>query len=205
MSNERPAHLFVVIAPSGAGKTTLCRRVLARLSPTIRFSVSHTTRPPRGGERHGVEYYFVSDAEFQAMVDRGALAEWAQVHAHRYGTSHAEIERAGRDGVDLLLDIDGQGAEQILRQYPAAVRIFILPPSLADLQLRLQGRGTDSAEQIALRLANARAEIRYAERCEYVMVNADLAEAARELEAVIIAQRCRRENRRDAIRRLDTA
>jgi len=205
MSNEQPSHLFVVVSPSGGGKTTLCRQVLERLAPALRFSISHTTRPPRGEERHGVDYYFVGDAEFQRMIDRGELAEWAHVHDRRYGTSRAEIERALADRVDLLLDIDYQGAEQLAQRYPEAVRVFILPPSMEDLRCRLQGRGTDSPDQVALRLAKAREEIRYAARSEFVVVNQDLAVSVRELEAIIVAQRCRRENRLDAIRRLDTA
>ncbi len=205
MSSNGGGNLFIVTAPSGGGKTTLCRAVLVRLKPTIRFSISHTTRPPRGTEHHGVDYYFVTDTQFEQMVERGEMAEWAYVHGRRYGTSHAEIERARRDGVDLLLDIDWQGANQVVQRYPEAVRVFVLPPSMEDLRQRLVGRGTEDEQQLALRLANARLEVGYADKCEYIIVNEELAQAERELEAIILAQRCRRENRRDAIRRLDTA
>jgi guanylate kinase len=132
--------LIVVSGPSGTGKSTVLQRVLARV-PNLRFSVSHTTRGPRPGERDGVEYFFVDDAAFEQMVAEDRFLEWAPVHARRYGTSRGEVDRAERDGVDLLLDLDVQGAAQVRRQHADAVTVFILPPSYEALERRLNGRG----------------------------------------------------------------
>ncbi len=181
---------MVVSAPSGAGKTTLCRLLIERLS--FRFSVSHTTRPPRPGEVHGRDYYFVSRPEFESLVQEGAFLEWAEVHGHLYGTSVAEVERALSGEEDLLLDIDVQGASQVRRKLGAqAVFVFILPPSLEELERRLRSRGTEDEETLARRLARAREEIRFAPWFDYVVVNDEVERAFEDLAAIIRAERCR--------------
>jgi len=205
MSNSKnKGTLFVVTAPSGGGKTTLCRKVIERLGATIRYSVSHTTRPPRGREQDGVDYHFVEDARFDEMIAQGELAEWAVIHRHRYGTSHKEINEALGAGVDLFLDIEGQGAMQIKQQFPQAVMIFVVPPDRETLQRRLQKRSTDDPAEVQRRLNNATQELTYSQHFDYVIVNDDLQQAIGDLESIVRAQRCRRENQIDAIRRLDT-
>jgi len=206
MSNEvGRGSLIIVSAPSGAGKTTLCRRVIAELGGTIRYSISHTTRPRRGQERDAVDYHFVSDARFDEMIAGGELAEWATIHRRRYGTSKAEIATASSEGIDLFLDIEGQGAAQIKRQYPEALGVFILPPSLDVLRERLLPRGTDDPAEIARRLENARREADYIDNYDYIIVNDDLDAAVRALTAVVSAAKQRREMMGHAIRRFTTA
>ncbi|HPM76137.1 MAG TPA: guanylate kinase [bacterium] len=206
MSSEHGGgNIFVITAPSGSGKTTLCRNVIKRLQGAIRYSVSHTTRPPRGKEKDGVDYHFVSDEDFQQMIAADELAEWAAIHGHSYGTSKAEINRAYTEHVDLFLDIEGQGALQIKRLYPEAVMIFILPPNWESLRQRLTERNTDSPEEIERRLANAQRELQFTEYYDYVVVNDDMQLAIQSLEAIIRAHRNRRENQLDAIRRLSPA
>lgn len=182
--------LLVVSAPSGAGKTTLCRLLIERLS--FRFSVSHTTRRPRPGEVHGRDYYFVSRQEFETLVREGAFLEWAEVHGNLYGTSMAEVERALSGEEDLLLDIDVQGASQVKRKLGGqAVFVFIMPPSLEELERRLRSRGTEDEETLARRLARAREEIAYAPWFDYVVVNDQVERAFSDLVAIIRAERCR--------------
>lgn len=183
--------LFVISAPSGAGKTTLLSRVMARL-PGLVFSVSHTTRMVRPGERDGIDYHFISPAEFVAMIDRGHFLEHAEVHGNLYGTSREAVRKQLAEGVDVILDIDVQGAA-ILRssgQLDAAY-IFIAPPSMTELEQRLRGRGTESEERIRLRLKNARQELQAASQYEYLIINEDLADAADLLAAIILAERAR--------------
>ncbi|NLH50224.1 MAG: guanylate kinase [Myxococcales bacterium] len=201
----RPGNLLVVTAPSGAGKTTLCRSVIERLEPTIRYSISHTTRPPRGNERNGVDYHFVADAEFDRLIGENQMAEWATIHGHRYGTSRAEIEDSQARGQDLFLDIEGQGAVQIKKLFPQAILIYILPPSLADLRDRLLRRGSDAPAEIERRWENARRELAFLPNYDYIIVNDILSEATRGLEAIVLAARQRRENMQDAIRRFPAA
>ena len=182
--------LIVLAGPSGTGKSTILREWFAR-DPRLAFSVSHTTRPPRPSERDGVDYHFVDDATFDALVADGAFAEWAHVHRRRYGTTHAEIERLVAAGKDPVFDIDVVGADNLQRAYPDCVRVFILPPSLATLEARLRGRGTEAEAMIETRLANARGEITQAHRFDYLVTNADVAAAADALAAIVAAERLR--------------
>ncbi|PYM78420.1 MAG: guanylate kinase [Candidatus Rokuibacteriota bacterium] len=186
----RRGTLFVVSAPSGAGKTTLCRE--ARLCiPDLAYSVSATTRAPRPGEVNGVDFRFVSEREFRTMLERGELAEWATVHGNMYGTPARPLEAALADGKDVLLDIDTQGAAQLRTRYPEAVLVFIVAPSMAELEQRLRERGADAEGDIARRLARAREEIALWRTYDYLIVNRDVKEAMDQLLAVIQAERCR--------------
>jgi guanylate kinase len=187
---RRRGTLFVVSAPSGAGKTTLCREMRQRLHD-LAYSVSVTTRTPRPGEIDGTDFRFVSAAQFRAMLDRGELAEWATVHANLYGTPAAPLEAALRDGQDVLLDIDTQGAAQLRARYPEAVLIFIVAPSMAELEQRLHERRSDRASEIARRLERARTEVTLWRRYDYLIVNRDLKEAMEQLASIIQAERCR--------------
>ncbi|HUL79527.1 MAG TPA: guanylate kinase [Vicinamibacteria bacterium] len=189
MSERRPV-VIVVSAPSGAGKTTVLARVLRDLGG-IRFSVSHTTRAPRGAERDGVEYHFVDRKAFGRLRDEGALLEWAEVHGNLYGTGKAEIERASAAGVDILLDLDVQGAAQVRRRVEDAVTVFILPPSYDVLEARLRGRGQDDEAAIGRRLAAAGREIDAFEQFDYAIVNEDLDASVEELKSIVRAARCR--------------
>jgi guanylate kinase len=182
--------LFIVSAPSGAGKTTLVR-LLRENDPALGVSVSHCTRPPRSGEQDGRDYHFVGVAEFLAQVAAGGFLEWAEVHGNYYGTARSEVEAALLAGHDLLLEIDWQGAQQVRKLFPEAVGIFILPPSLPELERRLSARATDSADTIRSRLAAAREELRHVGEFDYVIINEDLQRALHDLLAVIRAARLR--------------
>jgi guanylate kinase len=184
------ALLLILSAPSGTGKTTLARRLCAAHAGAM-FSVSVTTRAPRGQERDGVDYRFVDDAAFERMVREGAFLEWAEVHGHRYGTPRAVVEEAQRRGVLALFDIDVQGGESIRRQYPEAVRVLVLPPSLRALEERLRSRKTDDESTIRRRMEAARREIERARSYEYWVVNDDLERAFGDLEAIVRAERLR--------------
>ena len=181
-------HLFIVSAPSGAGKTTLVRLLLEK-DPGIRVSISSTTRPPRTGENDGREYHFVDVQYFLEMVSRGDFLEWAEVHGNYYGTSRHWIEAEMSAGRDVLLELDWQGAQQVRKAFPAAIGIFILPPSLEELKSRLSGRGTDSAETIARRIAAARDEMRHVDEFDYVIINDDLQQALDNLRSIVSATR----------------
>jgi guanylate kinase len=187
---DRATSVFVVSAPSGAGKSTVLARVLREVGQ-IRFSVSHTTRQPRDNEKDGVDYHFVDRGAFEALCDQGKMLESAQVHGQLYGTGLAELERAGREGVDLLLDIDVQGADLVRRKLPDAVTVFILPPSFEELERRLRGRGMDSGTSIRQRLDAAREEMTYYGVYDYAIVNDDLDACVESLKCVIRAARCR--------------
>ena len=180
----------MVSAPSGAGKTTLCREVRLRL-PDLAYSVSVTTRPPRAGELDGVDFAFVSEAAFRDMLVRGEFAEWATVHGNLYGTRARVLDEALAAGRDVLLDIDTQGAEQLRGRYPEAVLVFIVAPSMRDLELRLRERKSDAEAEIARRLARAREEIALWRRYDYLVVNRDVKEALEQLASIIQAERCR--------------
>lgn len=187
---QRSGIIFVISAPSGAGKTSLCKELID-FFPALRHSVSYTTRPARPGEREGVDYRFVTEEVFRGMVDAGAFAEWAEVHGNCYGTAAASLEEARLAGRDILLDIDCQGAGQLRRNLEHAVYIFILPPDLAELRRRLEGRNTDSSEVIERRIANAEGEILEAGSYDYLVVNDDFDQALTELKSIITAEACR--------------
>ena len=182
--------LYIVTAPSGAGKTTLVHAVLER-EPGLALSVSYTTRPPRPGEVDGRDYRFVGKEEFLRLRDGGELLEWAEVHGNYYGTSRTWIETQLQQDRDVLLEIDWQGARQVRRMFPHAVSVFILPPSIATLEARLRHRGTDSEATIARRLAAAREEMRHVEEFDYAIINDRLERAIDELTAVVRAARLR--------------
>lgn len=182
--------LFIVAAPSGAGKTTLVRKLLEQ-DKAVQLSISYTTRPPRPGEQDGREYNFVDAAQFRAMRERGDFLEWAEVHGNFYGTSRVWLKDQMDAGRDVLLEIDWQGAQQVRKQFPEAVGIFILPPSLAELERRLRGRGTDSEEVISRRLTAAVGEMRHVDEFDFAIINNDLDEALKDLAAAVRAARLR--------------
>jgi guanylate kinase len=185
---ETPGNLFVVAAPSGAGKSSLVKALL-ELDSHLALSVSHTTRAPRGQEQHGREYWFVDEPEFRAMVARGEFFEWAQVHGKLYGTSRKAIEERLNHGEDVVLEIDWQGAQQIKRLFPQTVTIFILPPSWDELEQRLKRRGEDKPEVIRTRMANAREEVAHAREFDFVIINALFETALFDLKTVVHSQR----------------
>jgi len=185
---ETPGNLFVVAAPSGAGKSSLVKALL-ELDSHLALSVSHTTRAPRGQDQHGREYWFVDEPEFRAMIGRGEFFEWAQVHGKLYGTSRKAIEERLAHGEDVVLEIDWQGAQQIKRLFPQTVTIFILPPSWAELEQRLKRRGEDQPEVIATRMANAREEVSHAREFDFVIINALFETALFDLKTVVHSQR----------------
>jgi guanylate kinase len=180
---KRAGVLFIISAPSGAGKSTLCRAVLNRFSD-LAYSVSYTTRSPRGVEQNGVDYHFISKDEFEKGIAHGRWAEWAEVHDHYYGTCADFLDGELNAGRDVLLDIDIQGTGRILQRYPDAVTIFIMPPSLETLKSRLQSRGTDSPEAIAVRLKNAREEIAQKDIYRHIITNDRLTDAVAQLVAI---------------------
>jgi guanylate kinase len=199
--SEHAPILFVLSAPSGTGKSSLVGRLLGAIEG-LRFSVSHNTRPARPGEREGVDYHFVDRAAFEALVAEGAFLEWADVHGDLKGTARAELERARIEGVDLLLDLDVQGAAQVRARCPEAVTVFLLPPSAQEMERRLRGRGQDSPEAIARRLADARREVECWEQFDFLVVNDDLETALAAVAAVVRAERQRRERMSACARRV---
>ena len=196
-----PGNLFVVAAPSGAGKSSLVKALL-ELDSYVHPSVSHTTRPPRGQEKHGREYFFVTPAEFDVMVQADAFIEWAQVHNQRYGTSKKAIEERIAQGADVVLEIDFQGAIQIKRQFANAVNIFILPPSWEELRSRLERRGEDAPDIIELRLKNAALEVAQVHEFDFVIINELFDRALFDLKAIVHSQRLKYSAQRRA--RADT-
>jgi guanylate kinase len=185
---DYPGNLFVVAAPSGAGKSSLVK-ALMELDSHVQPSVSHTTRPPRGQEKHGREYFFVSNQEFDAMVAADAFVEWAHVHSQRYGTSKKAIEDRMSQGTDVILEIDFQGAIQIKNIFANAICIFILPPSWEELRSRLERRGEDAPEVIELRLKNAAIEMAQVEKFDFVIINELFDRALFDLKAIVHSQR----------------
>jgi guanylate kinase len=188
--SRRFTNLVVVSGPSGAGKTTVLNRVMAELND-IRFSVSHTTRVPRSGEKDGVEYHFVSRREFERLISEGSFLEWAEVHGEMYGTSRSEYDDAVREGVDLLLDIDVKGADQVCQKFDDAVTVFVIPPSYKDLERRLRGRGPDDEASFERRLAVAGEEMGHFRKYQYAIVNVDLSASVDALKTIVRAARLR--------------
>ncbi|MGV3740312.1 MAG: guanylate kinase [Gammaproteobacteria bacterium] len=180
--------LFIVAAPSGGGKTSLVRHLVEH-AKNIAVSISHTTRNKRPGENHGKDYFFISEQEFSSMVESQAFVEHAQVFNHWYGTSYAQITQRLQQGIDVVLDIDWQGAQQIKQHFPDAVSIFIIPPSLSALQERLEQRQQDNAQIIASRMQRAQDELRHFAEFDYLIVNDDFKKAAQDLEGIVATHR----------------
>lgn len=205
---EYPGNLYVVAAPSGAGKSSLVNALL-ELDSNVQPSVSHTTRPPRGQEKHGREYFFASAQEFDAMVLAGAFVEWAHVHGQRYGTSKKMIEERMSQGADVVLEIDYQGGLQIKKMYANAILIFILPPSWEELRSRLERRGEDAPDIIDLRMQNASIEMAQAKEFDFVIINEVFERALFDLKTIIHAQRLKyvaqRRSRADTFKALHLA
>jgi guanylate kinase len=189
----RKNNTFIISAPSGAGKSTLIQLLLSQ-NANLFFSISHTTRPPREGELDGNEYYFISEQEFQRMIERGEFLESANVHGYFYGTSRQMLNRAELAAKDLVLDIDVQGSAKVKKLLPEATSIFILPPSFEVLRERLVRRQKDTEDQINRRMENARQEIQYAEDYDYIIINHELHAAFDNLSCIIHSQACRRQN-----------
>jgi guanylate kinase len=190
MKKKKKGLLFVITAPSGAGKSSLIDALL-KDDPTLKLSISYTTRPPRPGEKNGREYHFVDDKTFLAMRERGEFLESAEVHGFRYGTSKKVITDALARGEDLILEIDWQGARQVRALYPDCVGLFILPPSVEDLERRMRARGQDSEEVIQRRVDNAREELRHRDEFPYAIINKDFETAKRELAEILRKERAK--------------
>ncbi len=183
--------VIIVSAPSGTGKTTLVREVMQRL-PSLRFSVSYTTRLPRPNEKEGEDYLFVSHSAFQKMVEKNEFLEWAEVLGNRYGTPRPDLKKLESEGIDLILDIDTQGAKKVMKEIAEPVLIYLLPPSLRVLRERLINRGVDSLEMIKFRLSNARRDMEEAYRYHYVIINDRIEDAVEKLRCIIVGERCRK-------------
>ena len=194
----KTGNILIVTAPSGTGKTTLVAALLSA-EHTVRLSISHTTRPPREGEVDGRHYHFVDRADFEQRIANGEFLEYAEVYGNYYGTSIVWLREQLSSGNDILLEIDWQGAEQVRKVFPQAVSIFILPPSIAELERRLRGRGTDSDEVIAGRLAMVRDEINHTGDFDYLIVNDDLGRATLDLISVVRAERLRPARQNDIL------
>ena len=200
-TNEGRGILFVVSSPSGGGKGTLIQRVLKQV-PNLSYSVSYTTRAPRNGEVNGREYFFVTPEKFEAMVAANDFLEWAQVHSKLYGTARQQVVREVSEGRDIILEVDVQGAASVRQLVADAVSIFILPPSFEILKQRLQARGTDSPEELDLRLRNAPTELKDYSAFQYVILNDDLDRAANQMTAIVHAERARLSRQETKVRRV---
>ncbi len=190
MKEERKCMLIVISGPSGVGKGTIFSRLLAS-DPSLTFSVSATTRSPRNGETDGVDYFFITEDQYQELVQQDAFLEHATVHGHSYGTLKSQIVEKLEKGLNVVLDIDPQGAKQVMAQWPDCVSIFLLPPSYDKLRQRLYGRNTDATEEIERRLKNAKGEIEQAGMYQYVVVNDDLQVALNQVTAIVTAEKQR--------------
>lgn len=190
--------LIVLSGPSGTGKGTICKELLASYT-NLHYSISATTRPPRPGEVNGVNYWFIAPDEFRTMVKQDELLEWAEVYGNYYGTPRRWVADMLRSGQDVVLEIDTQGAMQIKKKFPAGVFIFIMPPSLKDLEERIVKRGADSPEVIAKRLGCVQEELGFAPQYDYVVVNDEVAAATAKIAAIILAEKCRMERNADLI------
>jgi guanylate kinase len=191
MKEKGAGLIFIISAPSGTGKTTLVREVIRQL-PGLQFSVSFTTRLPRPDEKEGEDYHFVSHSVFQKRVGKNEFLEWAEVLGNRYGTPRPDLKKIEREGVDLILDIDTQGAKKVTKEIVQPVLIYLLPPSLRELRERLIKRGVDSLERIKFRLSNARRDMEEAYGYHYVIINDSIEDALEKLKSIIVAERCRR-------------
>ena len=198
---KREGLILILSAPSGAGKTSLCRE-LFKTFPDMKESVSYTTRAPRAGEVDGEAYHFVTREVFDCMVADNAFAEWAEVHGNRYGTALITLEEAWRNGVDLVLDIDCQGARKLKEQFDGGVYVFIMPPSMAELRRRLEFRSTDAQEVIERRIVRAADEIREARWYDFIIFNDNFDEACRELAAIVTANRRKTSRMMDKVGKL---
>ena len=183
--------IFIISAPSGTGKTTLVKEVIKQV-PSLQFSVSFSTRLPRPNEKEGEDYHFVSHSVFQKMVEGNEFLEWAEVLKNRYGTPRPDLKKLEAEGVDLILDIDTQGAKKVMKEIDQPVLIYLLPPSLKVLRERLMNRGVDSLEMVKFRLSNARRDMEEAYGYHYVIVNHSIEDAIEKLKSIILAERCRR-------------
>lgn len=191
--------LVIVSSPSGGGKGTLIRRVLKTV-PNLGYSVSFTTRPPREGELEGRHYFFVTEEKFREMIAAGEFLEWAEVHSYLYGTGRAQVESELKAGRDIILEIDVQGASVVRALAPGAVSTFILPPSFEILRQRLRARGSETEDALALRLRNARSEVKRYREFDYVIINDDAERAAGQLASIVYAERARRDRQEQAAR-----
>lgn len=180
--------LFIISAPSGSGKTTLCEKII-KLIPNLKLSISYTTRQPRKREINNAHYTFINEKKFKAMIDKGEFAEWARVHGNLYGTSLKRLDEIRKSGYDIILDIDVRGAIQIKRKFRNAVYIFVLPPSMDELERRLRKRMSESDNEIKKRINRAKEEISYYKSYDYVIINSSIKKALRELETIITAER----------------
>ncbi len=201
MRDNTSGLLFIICAPSGTGKSTLIRKMLQEFG-NFNFSLSYTTRSPRAGEKQGREYYFVEQEEFLDLVRKDFFAEWAEVHSNYYGTPYEEISRITDQGIDVLFDIDIQGARQLSRNMQNRVLIFVLPPGKQVLEQRIQGRGTDSQEEIQKRLDKAKEELQAAEEFDYCITNQDLEQAYDKLRSIYIAEKSKTYYHKDDLKRL---
>ena len=183
--------IFIISAPSGTGKTTLVREVMQQVSG-LRFSVSYTTRLPRPNEREGEDYHFVSHSTFQKMIEKDEFLEWAEVLGNRYGTPRPDFKKLESEGIDLILDIDTQGAKKVVREGAQPVLIYLLPPSLKVLRERLINRGVDSLEMVKFRLSNAERDMEKVHAYHYVIINDKIGDAVEKLKSIVIAERCRK-------------
>lgn len=194
MEARASGNLIIISAPSGAGKTTVVQATLKRMNG-VKASISFTSRTPRPGETNGVDYHFVSRAEFKEMINQGKFLEWAEVHSNLYGTSAETVSLALSSGQDIILTIDVQGADKARQVFPEAISVFLLPPSFEVLEERLTGRGPGLPDDFELRMANARKEMACYRDYDYLVVNDQLEEAVNEFESIILAGRCRRRRR----------
>jgi len=199
---KEKGQVFVITAPSGAGKTTIIKNILEKDVGGIGYSISHTTRKPRKGESHGLHYYFVDRENFERMIEAHEFVEWAVVYDHLYGTSISSINRELSLGKDLLMDVDIQGSQEIKRQFPDSLSIFILPPSLDVLKERLQKRSPNNKTNIGLRLKKAAEEIQRCRDYDFIIINDDLKKAIKEIEAIIVAQRANKNRRFPLIQKI---
>jgi len=201
---KEKGQIFVITAPSGTGKTTIIKNILEKDSGGVGYSISHTTRKPRKGESHGLHYYFVDRENFERMIEAHEFVEWAVVYDHLYGSSISSINRELSSGKDLLMDVDIQGSQEIKRQFPDSLSIFILPPSLDILKERLQKRSPNNKMNMGLRLKKAAEEIQRCRDYDFIIINDDLKKAIKEIEAIIVAQRANKNRRFPLIQKIFT-